>query len=500
MDRDTNSKDLTPYFPVRILLSLPWFFPEAGGGGQTYVLQVAKELQRRGHEVRVLAGVRGAGGGRPGTGDGRRERAEGAAGLGGAVSKPFLLSEYTFDGVRVLALRMNPRALRWEEAIAETSPALLAGLGAALDEAKPDLVHLNGFKPALTRLCSERGIPFVVTAHHPGVVCPAGLRLNEKGEICEEAARPEVCVRCCATQRSGSRLLGTALAALPAGLSRLAVRASGTRGPGGKAVRAVAYPEAVRESLLSKALVWEEAPLWIAPSQAMKGYLLRQGIEEGRVVHIPHGMEPVAGVPPVRIEGERVRFGYLGGFSFVKGLHVLTEAAGCMAHGERCEIHVFGRASSPWACAYRAQTVGRYAGKTRLVLHDPIPHERVAEAYAAFDVLVVPSNCLEVFGLVVLEAFTAGRPVIVSDAGALPELVRDGVDGLIVPHGDAGALAGAMDALAAEPERVLKIATQLPPVRSVAEHVDDLVQAYGMVRAPVPGLPSSSPVCRLPVP
>jgi len=459
---------------MRILLSVPWFFPERGGGGQTYVLQVAKELQRRGHDVCVLTGLawdRQAG--MPSAVD------TGAAPvLAEEAQAPFRLSRFTYDGLPVLALQVNPSAVRWEEAIAETSPALEAGLGAALEEFKPDLVHLNGFKPLLTKLCSGRGMSFVVTAHHPGVVCPAGLRLNERGEICTVVAGPEVCVRCCAIGRSGSRMAGSALAALPSGLSCLAARVSGMRGPLGKMVRAAAYPGAVRDALAGKALVWEKAPLWIAPSQAMKGYLLRQGVPEARVVHIPHAMEPVTGVPPVETRDGCVRFGYLGGFSYPKGLHVLTDAAAKMVHGERCEIHVFGKAASPWECAYRTQTIGRYAGKAKMVLHNPVPREHIAEAYAAFDVLVVPSICVEVFGLIVLEAFTAGRPVIVSDAGALPELVKDGVDGLIVPHGDAAALARAMDGLATKPQQVGSMAEHLPRVQTLTEYVARLMAAY----------------------
>lgn len=461
---------------MRILLSVPWFFPERGGGGQTYVLQVAKELQRRGHEVCVLTGL-----------SWERQAAAHAAPRAGEAPVPpeapvpYRLSRTTYDGLPVLGLQINPAAVRWEEAIAETSPVLREGLSVALDEAKPDLVHLNGFKPALTVLCTERRIPFVVTAHHPGVVCPAGLRLNEKAEICEVVARPEVCVRCCCIQRVKGRAVGAMLAGLPAGLSLLAGRASGMRGPWGKAARAVAYPGAVRASLAGKALVWEKAPLWIAPSRAMRDYLLRQGVPEERTVHIPHGMEPVTGVPPVALRGGAVRFGYLGGFSRVKGLHVLLEAAERMTHGGHCEIHVFGKAATPWEKAYREATVGRYAGKPELVLHDPVPHERIAEAYAAFDVLVVPSLCPEVFGLVVLESFTASRPVIVSDAGSLPELVRDAVDGLVTPHGHGGALASTMDGLAAEPARILTLAAHVPHVRTVAQHVDDLVKVYGAV-------------------
>jgi len=66
---------------------------------------------------------------------------------------------------------------------------------------------------------------------------------------------------------------------------------------------------------------------------------------------------------------------------------------------------------------------------------------------AAMDLSVVPSR-REAFGRVVIEAMHAGTPVVAYDDGALPELVRDGTDGLIVPTGDTGALAQALARLA----------------------------------------------------
>ncbi len=71
-------------------------------------------------------------------------------------------------------------------------------------------------------------------------------------------------------------------------------------------------------------------------------------------------------------------------------------------------------------------------------------------AYAASDVLVLPSEH-EPFGLVVNEAFCCGIPAIVSEAcGAVGDLVRDGETGYVIPVGDAGALAARLEELAAD--------------------------------------------------
>lgn len=61
--------------------------------------------------------------------------------------------------------------------------------------------------------------------------------------------------------------------------------------------------------------------------------------------------------------------------------------------------------------------------------------EELAQAYASADVFTFPSDT-ETLGLVVLEAMASGLPVVAADAGGVPDLVRPGEDGLLLPPGD----------------------------------------------------------------
>ena len=76
-----------------------------------------------------------------------------------------------------------------------------------------------------------------------------------------------------------------------------------------------------------------------------------------------------------------------------------------------------------------------------------LPHSEVVDLMGRASVVLVPSLWEEPFGRTVIEAFARGTPVVASDQGALPELVRHGVNGLIVPSVDAEALSGAVKRL-----------------------------------------------------
>jgi len=75
--------------------------------------------------------------------------------------------------------------------------------------------------------------------------------------------------------------------------------------------------------------------------------------------------------------------------------------------------------------------------------------EDVRLALLACDLIAIPSE-REAFGLVALEALALGRPVLASNVGGLPEIVRDGATGWLAPAGDAPAWAAALSEIAGD--------------------------------------------------
>lgn len=81
----------------------------------------------------------------------------------------------------------------------------------------------------------------------------------------------------------------------------------------------------------------------------------------------------------------------------------------------------------------------------------------VGEILEIADIVVHASTLGEPFGQVVIEGMAAGKPVIATDGGALPEIVQSGETGLLVPMGDAPRMAEAIASLLADPVRAEKM-------------------------------------------
>jgi glycosyltransferase involved in cell wall biosynthesis len=96
------------------------------------------------------------------------------------------------------------------------------------------------------------------------------------------------------------------------------------------------------------------------------------------------------------------------------------------------------------------QLITRLGLRDRIEFVSGLSGAEMAECYASAALVVVPS-LYEGFGLPAGEAMACGLPVIATDGGALPEVVGDA--GVIVPRGDAGALAAAIDALLRDADR-----------------------------------------------
>jgi len=203
------------------------------------------------------------------------------------------------------------------------------------------------------------------------------------------------------------------------------------------------------QAVLDRAAYRSTARLLVA-SAALAEELAGAGFPRARLRVVAPGRDLApapAGVPVDLRQGRRAAFLSVGNWIARKGLLDLLEALSRLPD-EAATLHLVGDTGSD--SAYAASVRARIAAAelaARVVVHGPLPAERVAALYQASDAFVLASS-REPYGTVYGEAMAAGRPVVGYAAGNLPHLARDGREGIVVPVGDVEALATALRRLA----------------------------------------------------
>jgi colanic acid/amylovoran biosynthesis glycosyltransferase len=188
----------------------------------------------------------------------------------------------------------------------------------------------------------------------------------------------------------------------------------------------------------------------VAPSAAYRDALLRAyPALAGRVAVVHNGVSADELAAPRRpAEGEEPPYVLcLAHYAPWKGLDVLVRAfARVAALHPGVRLVVAGDGAGRAETAALAASLG-VAG--RVALLDEQPRARVAELLNGCALFVLPSRA-ESFGIALVEAMACGRPVVGTRVGGIPEIVHDGVDGLLVPPDDPAAMACAIELLLAD--------------------------------------------------
>jgi starch synthase len=164
---------------------------------------------------------------------------------------------------------------------------------------------------------------------------------------------------------------------------------------------------------------------------------------KGKVIVIPYGsptLPPLASAS-ARQPGEKLRVLFVGSLGQRKGLSYLFAA--CRQLQGAVELTVIGQKPME-----PCPILDRELAATRWL--PTCPHQQVLAEMAAHDVFVFPS-LFEGFGLVLLEAMAMGLPIVTTAHTAGPDLIRDGVEGFIVPIRSSAAIAERLDQLRRDP-------------------------------------------------
>jgi glycosyltransferase involved in cell wall biosynthesis len=289
-------------------------------------------------------------------------------------------------------------------------PGMVRSLANLVRQRRPQVVHAHlWILHSLLPFLPSRQTRLVVTMHDYGLVCPKFTFVHREG-VCD-GPRFAKCVSCATGMYGAMRSV-----ALTTGMTV-------TRRSLRRVDRYIAVSTPVARACTSLAAGGQRRIDVIPPFLSDDSF------------------RPVDAVRPafVPAAGDYVMFaGQLGPH---KGVDVLLEAYGGLNPAIPLVLVGLRRHDTP------------HRFPDGVIVAENVPHEDVLRAWTHCAVAVVPSRWPDPSPLVALEAMAAGRPVVASAVGGLPDLVLDGTTGILVPPGDAQALRASIVQLLADPER-----------------------------------------------
>lgn len=434
------------------VLHVPYtWFPDECGGTEVYVAGLVAGLRSHGIDSAVAAPAKRA-------------------------------STSQHEGITAYRFPIAPQA-SLAHAYGAPDEVAAASFAEIVDDLKPAIVHVHARSSAISEnlvaAARATGAKLFFTYHTPTVTCVRGTMMLMGRRPCDGALQPARCATCALQSRGIPQWAGALLRAIPAQFVEK-ISAADLRGPiatGLQISRLTAQTLMQFHSFIGQFDCVVGVCQWVDDVLAVNGVpksrrvICRQGYGGPAITRrrAEQGSSHVLGAP--------LRMAYFGRLEPMKGLDVLVEALQRIPKTPvRVDVFAIGQ---PGQDAYVSRI--RSLTDARIVFRDKLPADAVVATMADYDLIAVPSRCLETGPLVVYEAFAAGTPILGTRLGGIAELVSDGVDGVLVDGSDPADWAGAISLLAEDSGRVAQLRRGVRPPRNMDQVAAEMAQHYNRV-------------------
>lgn len=425
----------------KILFLCGWYYPDSTGGTENYVYWLAKELIKKGFEVKIAAPA--------------------------SDEKEV---NYIHQGISIYRypVPLNPTVQEVKGHVPQRYGDIFLGW---LKQNRPDIVHMHSFTRGCgweqAKIIKQERIPLVFTAHMPDFICKRGTMMIWGKFPCEGKINVKSCVACYLHKRGMPVFLGRLAAKIPYFISA-AFEKNNTRAGTLLGMKKLLLK---RQEDIGNFL--KLADYVIAVSKWLYDAILANGGNYTKLILIRHGL------PQKRLiskknkaweAGSRVlTIGYLGRFNHSKGLHILIKAVKRLPSEVKVKLKLYGKSSNSEEDLYFS-FIKRIGEETRrIVFCGELKPEEKKSFFKDIDILAVPSLWFEAGPLVVLEAFSCGVPVMGSDVGGIAELVTNRKNGILIRAGDVKKWADQIKKICIQPNLVREMANNVPQVKTMEE-------------------------------
>ncbi|MEO8577307.1 MAG: glycosyltransferase [Gemmatimonadales bacterium] len=442
---------------MKIVHLLGWYFPESVGGTEVYVSGLAAEQRGKGHEVTVVAPIAGA---------------------------PRAL-RYEHEGIDVFRYPTPVRPSR-AEAQGRTDVSGTSHLHEFFSRLKPDIAHFHTITTGLgideMIAAKHGGARVVMTSHLPatGYVCLRGTLMRWGESLCDGLALPVKCGACVLQQRHLSKPAAWSIGWLGSLPGAKSLVTDGRVGTG------LGMTDLVRFRIGLQRKMMETVDRFVLLNKASLEIALINGAPQEKLAlnYLGHSGTAIAQKPSPseRPTTRPLLIGYVGRLAEGKGIREMLSAIESLPADLPIRFEFRGAANNSEGRAL-AQDIGAIAAKRDAVrLEPPVSPDLVAGVIATYDALCVPSSSFENGPTVVSEAHSVGTPVIGTEIGAMPEIIRSGISGLLVAPGKPAALSDAFRRIVEDPAGTIdKWRSNLPHARTMHEIATDYEIMYGEI-------------------
>lgn len=316
---------------------------------------------------------------------------------------------------------------------------------------RPEVIYLEAWKH-LTDFASvghERGIPIVQLLQDYSILCLRQWLVDSWGELCSGPTTPEKCSSCIWHGQGVKERARDTLLSLP-----LIGATISTHITGGDDKRNARTRSVVREAVSHMQRYREMVTRYIAQTPSVVEVLEANGVAPSRCHVVPQyiGEEKFQAFPrPIRDsrESRPVRFAFVGRWSWEKGVHLLLDAFRFARVEREVELWIISTTTSQ--AEIDVLMANSLRPDRRVRVFDDLRGADVSRTLALTDVCIVPSICMELASMVVLEANAQDIPVIASSTVGNRYVIEDGVNGKVFPSGDPNALRHWIEVIAKEP-------------------------------------------------
>lgn len=222
--------------------------------------------------------------------------------------------------------------------------------------AHPDIIHAHSLKSAASKIGKKLNIPVIVTAHHSGILCPVGTRVNYREEICHAKVNHQSCLPCLLYNIPGGKNIWYPLMRLIPQLLYLKVGNSLSDKPFVPFLSPIGI---AAKHIESKKAEWDSidsnCTLMLAPCREIAQAMIVNGLDKAKIRFIPHGIPLPSNRPTYpEVIDETIKFFYVGRICYVKGIHTLLEAF-TSVDNPKIELNLFGGAGNKREGRYMAK-------------------------------------------------------------------------------------------------------------------------------------------------